>query len=59
MSDALSSAVAEYMAREGAAMRTPEGADHRALMEAVAAEFGIQEDILTEAVLDATFGKVN
>lgn len=59
MSEILKSAVSEYVRREQAAMKTMKGADHRAIIEAVASEFSLQEDVLTEAVLDSTFGKVN
>lgn len=50
----LESAVKEYLRREAAAMKTMRGADHAELIERVAAETGIQTDVLTEAVLDAT-----
>ena len=45
-------AVAEYLRREEAAMKTPQGADHAEIIEAVSAETGIETDVQTEAVLD-------
>lgn len=50
----LESAVNEYLRREAEAMKTPQGANHAELIEQVAVESGIQTDVLTDAVLDAT-----
>lgn len=47
-------AVAEYLRRESAAMATPQGADHVAIMEAVAGEYGIDVSVLSGAVIDQT-----
>lgn len=55
----LDEAVSEYLRREAEAMKTPQGADHAELIEQVAVESGIQTDVLTEAVLDATVAGVN
>lgn len=59
MTDQIQSAVATYMQREAAAMKTPQGADHAEIIEQVAAELGVETDILTEAILDATFAGAN
>lgn len=55
----LDAAVNEYLRREAAAMKTPQGAHHAELIEQVAVETGIETDVLTEAVLDATFAGAN
>lgn len=55
----LNDAVQEYLQREAEAMKTPQGADHAELIEQVAVETGIETDVLTEAVLDATFAGAN
>ena len=52
--DVTKRAVAVYIEREKAAMKTPQGADHDAIIEQVAAEFGISSRTLADAVLDAT-----
>ncbi|MGB1214758.1 MAG: hypothetical protein ACPG4X_15440 [Pikeienuella sp.] len=55
----LDAAVNEYLRREAAAMKTPQCAHHAELIEQVAVETGIETDVLTEAVLDATFTRAN
>jgi hypothetical protein len=55
----LDDAVQEYLKREAKAMKAQEGAKHAELIEQVAAETGIEADVLTEAVLDATFAGTN
>ena len=51
---ALADAVDVYFKREAEAMTTPQGADHSELIEQVAVETGIETDVLTEAILDAS-----
>lgn len=55
----LSQAVAAYLDRERAANRKPQGADHGAILESVADDFGIPLSDLRKAVLDATFSEAN
>ena len=50
----LPKAVAEYFAREKEAMKTMEGADHAAIIEEVAHEFGVISEELSMAVIDET-----
>ncbi len=55
----LDEAVNLYFQREAAAMQTPQGADHKAILEKVASETGIETDVLTEAVISASFAGAN
>jgi len=52
----LQAAVAEYLAREAAANRRLEGAQHMAAMDQVARKYGLDVDVLTDAVLRAVYG---
>lgn len=52
-------AVAEYLRRETEANRAMRGADHMRIMDAVAREYGIDVDVLSDAVIRATFSGVN
>ncbi len=45
---------AEYLRRERAANRKPHGADHRSILEALAAEHGIAYETARAAILDYT-----
>ncbi len=47
-------AVDEYLAREEAAMKSPQGANHAALFEEVGKAYGIDPDDLSNAVLERT-----
>ena len=55
----LEPALSEYFRREAAAMETPRGADVAELLEQVAAEHGVETDVLTEAMLDASIAGAN
>ncbi len=59
MSDRIQTAVEIYIRREEAAMRTPQGADHKAILRQVASESGIETDVLTEAVITTTIAGAN
>ncbi|WP_166485553.1 hypothetical protein [Ruegeria sp. TM1040] len=52
-------AVAEYFRREKAAMNTPQGADHDALIAEVALEFRMSIRILNDAVKSETITRPN
>ncbi|GAB5431252.1 MAG: hypothetical protein EpisKO_06220 [Epibacterium sp.] len=52
-------AVAEYFRREKAAMNTPQGADHDALIAEVALEFRMSIRILNDAVKAETITRPN
>jgi len=47
-------AVGEYLAREEAAIKSPQGANHSALIEEVGKAYGIDPDDLSNAVLERT-----
>ncbi|MCH2069599.1 hypothetical protein [Shimia sp.] len=47
-------AVDEYLAREEAAMKSPQGANHAALFVEVGKAYGIDPDELSNAVLERT-----
>ncbi len=55
MTDNLKSAVQEYLRREAEANRQMRGADHQRILAEVADKYGLEIDVLTEAVLDASF----
>jgi len=50
----LEQALNAYFEREAKANATPQGADVAELLEQTAADFGVQTDVLTEAMLDAS-----
>ncbi|WP_282091311.1 hypothetical protein [Epibacterium ulvae] len=52
-------AVQEYLRREEAAMKTPQGADHDELIETVAAEYGEESAALADEVLRSTILRAN
>lgn len=49
----LKAAVSAYFQREAEANAKPQGADVAEILEQVAVEFGVETDVLTEAMLDA------
>lgn len=55
----LNTAAAEYLRREEEANRTMRGADHMRIMDAVAQEYRVDIDALTDAVLRLTFSGAN
>ena len=55
----MSAAVTEYLRREAEANRKMRGADHMRIMDEVAREYGVDIDVLSDAVIRASFSEVN
>ena len=52
-------AIDEYLAREEAAMKSPQGANRSALFEEAGKAYGIDPDDLSNAVLERTILEAN
>lgn len=52
-------AVTDYLEREAAAMRTVEGADHKAILLQVASDHDLSDESLREAVISHTAAGAN
>ncbi len=52
-------AVSDYLSREAAANKAPQGADHKVILAEVALKYRLNIGILRSAVLDATITSPN